>query len=100
MLRGGVCGIPRLRQGRDRDGAADARLWDENSRNRVDEDGKPYEIEAADGATVAIDGALWRGEIRLIPPYNRKTSDNGVIKSATPDFPDAIAFCLGRHGSR
>jgi hypothetical protein len=49
----------------------------------VDEDGKPYEIEAADGATVAIDGALWRGEIRLIPPYNRKTSDNGVIKSAT-----------------
>jgi hypothetical protein len=49
----------------------------------VDEDGKPYEIEAADGATVAIDGGLWRGEIRLIPSYNRKTSDRGLIKSAT-----------------
>jgi len=49
----------------------------------VDEDGTPYTIEAADGATVAIDRALWRGEIRLIPPYNRKTADRGLIKSAT-----------------
>ena len=48
----------------------------------VDEDGTPYAIEAADGAAVAIDGALWRGEIRLIPSHNRKTLDHGVIKSA------------------
>jgi hypothetical protein len=42
-----------------------------------------YGIETAQDAVVSIDGALWRGDIRLIPLPNRTTSDRGMIKSAT-----------------
>jgi hypothetical protein len=49
----------------------------------VDEEGMLYGIETAQGAVVSIDGALWRGDIRLIPSHNRTTSDRGIIKSAT-----------------
>jgi hypothetical protein len=49
----------------------------------IDEEGLLYAIETAEGAVVSIDGALWRGDIRLISPHNRKTADRGMIKSAT-----------------
>ena len=41
----------------------------------VDEDGRLYEMEAAPGAAVSIDGARWQGDIRLIlpaDPYRRR----------------------------
>jgi hypothetical protein len=49
----------------------------------VDEEGMPYGIETAQDAVVSIDGASWRGDIRLIPVRNRTTSDRGMIRSAT-----------------
>jgi hypothetical protein len=49
----------------------------------VDEEGRLYEIDTAAGARVSIDGALWQGEIRLIPEATRTASDRGIIKSAT-----------------
>jgi hypothetical protein len=49
----------------------------------IDEEGIPYAIEAAEDAAVPIDGALWRGEIRLIASHTHKTSDRWMIKSAT-----------------
>ncbi len=49
----------------------------------IDEEENPYGIEAAEGAAVSIDGALWHGDIRLISPQDRKTADLGMIKSAT-----------------
>jgi hypothetical protein len=49
----------------------------------VDEDGMLYGIETTEDAVVSIDGALWRGDIRLIPFRNRTTSDRGMIKSAS-----------------
>jgi hypothetical protein len=48
----------------------------------VDEAGRLYEIDTKAGATVSIDGALWQGEIRLIPEAARTASDRGIIKSA------------------
>jgi hypothetical protein len=50
----------------------------------VDEAGRLYEIDTKAGATVSIDGALWQGEIRLIPEAARTASDRGIIKSAIP----------------
>jgi hypothetical protein len=49
----------------------------------IDEEGILCAIETADSAVVSIDGALWRGDIRLISAHNRKTADRGMIKSAT-----------------
>jgi hypothetical protein len=49
----------------------------------VDEEGRLYEIETAEGTVVAIDGASWRGEIRLIPPSQRRPGDRGMLKHAT-----------------
>jgi hypothetical protein len=49
----------------------------------VDEEGSLYGIETDHDMTVSIDGALWRGEIRLIPQSTRTASNRGVIKSAT-----------------
>jgi hypothetical protein len=49
----------------------------------IDEEGLLYAIETAEGAVVSIDGALWRGDIRLISPRDRKAADRGTIKSAT-----------------
>jgi hypothetical protein len=49
----------------------------------VDENGILYEIETDQEAAVSIDGASWRGEIRLIPSSKRAASDRGMIKSAT-----------------
>jgi hypothetical protein len=49
----------------------------------IDEERLLYAIETAEGAVVSIDSALWRGDIRLISPHNRKTADRGTIKSAT-----------------
>jgi hypothetical protein len=49
----------------------------------IDEDGHLYAIETAEGAAVSIDGALWRGDIRLISSRDRKATDHGMIKSAT-----------------
>jgi hypothetical protein len=49
----------------------------------TDDEGNPYAIETAERAAVSIDGALWQGDIRLISPHNRKTTDRGMIKSAT-----------------
>jgi hypothetical protein len=48
----------------------------------IDEEGLLYTIETAEGAVVSIDGALWRGDIRLISPRDRKAADRGMIKSA------------------
>jgi hypothetical protein len=48
----------------------------------IDEAGRLYEIDTKAGATVSIDGALWQGEIRLIPEAARTASDRGMIKSA------------------
>jgi hypothetical protein len=45
----------------------------------VDEDGTLYAIDAAQDAVVSIDGALWRGDIRLIPLHNRTTSDRRQV---------------------
>ena len=49
----------------------------------IDEEGRLYANETAESAVVSIDGALWRGDIRLISPHDRKTSDRGMIKNAT-----------------
>ena len=49
----------------------------------VDEEGRLYEIETAEGTALAIDGASWRGEIRLVPPSQRRPSDRGMVKQAT-----------------
>jgi hypothetical protein len=49
----------------------------------IDEEGLLYAIETAESAVVSIDGALWRGDIRLISAHDHKTSDRGMIKSAT-----------------
>jgi hypothetical protein len=49
----------------------------------IDEEGLLYAIETAESAVVSIDGALWRGDIRLISPRDRKAADRGTIKSAT-----------------
>jgi hypothetical protein len=49
----------------------------------IDEEGLSSAIETAEGAVVSIDGALWRGDIRLISPRDRKAADRGTIKSAT-----------------
>jgi len=49
----------------------------------VDEEGRLYEIDTKAGARVSIDGALWQGEIRLIPEAARTASDRGIIESAT-----------------
>jgi hypothetical protein len=48
----------------------------------VDEEGMLYGIETAPDAMLSIDGASWRGDIRLIPLRNRKPSDRRMIKSA------------------
>jgi hypothetical protein len=40
-----------------------------------------YGIETTEDAVVSINGASWRGDIRLIPFRNRTTSDRGMIKS-------------------
>ena len=45
----------------------------------VDEEGMLYGIETAQDAAVSIDGASWRGDIRLIPVRNHKASDRGII---------------------
>jgi hypothetical protein len=37
----------------------------------IDEEGLLYAIETAESAVVSIDGALWRGDIRLISPRDR-----------------------------
>lgn len=49
----------------------------------ADEEGRLYEIDTKAGARVSIDGALWQGEIRLIPEAARTASDREIIKSAT-----------------
>jgi hypothetical protein len=49
----------------------------------IDEEGLLSAIETAESAVVSIDGALWRGDIRLIFPRDRKAADRGMIKSAT-----------------
>jgi len=49
----------------------------------VDEAGMLYGIETDREKALSIDGALWRGEIRLIPASNRTASSRGIIKSAT-----------------
>jgi hypothetical protein len=49
----------------------------------IDEEGLLYAIETAESAVVSIDGALWRGDIRLISPRDRKAADRGMVKSAT-----------------
>jgi hypothetical protein len=49
----------------------------------IDEEGLLYAIETAESGVVSIDGALWRGDIRLISPRDRKAADRGMIKSAT-----------------
>src|SRR5271169_304183 len=53
------------------------------SRVFVDEAGRLYEIDTDAGARVSIDGAVWQGEICLIPEAMRTAADRGIIKSAT-----------------
>jgi len=53
------------------------------SRVSLDKKGLLCAIEAPEGAVVSIDGAPWRGDIRLILTRNRKTTDRGMIRSAT-----------------
>jgi len=49
----------------------------------VDDKGSLYGIETDHGTAVSIDGALWRGDISLIPASSRTVSNRGVVKSAT-----------------
>ncbi len=49
----------------------------------VDEEGLLYAIETDQQSAVSIDGALWRGDIRLISSSNRAGLHRGVIKSGT-----------------
>jgi hypothetical protein len=49
----------------------------------LDEEGRLYEIEIAEGSAVAIDRVRWQGDIRLIPAAERKADDRGILESAT-----------------
>jgi hypothetical protein len=49
----------------------------------VDDEGSLYGIETDHETAVTVDGALWRGDISLIPARNRTVSNRGVVKSAT-----------------
>src|SRR4029077_14262421 len=49
----------------------------------VDDEGSLYGIETDHATAVSSDGALWRGDISLIPASNRTAPNRGVVKSAT-----------------
>ena len=48
----------------------------------IDEHGRLYGIETAPDAAVAIDGAIWRGDIHLVMPDQRRTGQ-GIVQSGT-----------------
>ena len=58
-----------------------------------------YGMETARDAVVSIDGALWRGDIRLIPSHDRTISDRRMIKSATLAADTAIQGIPCRAGT-
>lgn len=46
----------------------------------IDEHGRLYEVDTAPDAAVAIDGALWRGDIHLVMPDQRRAGQ-GIVQS-------------------
>jgi hypothetical protein len=56
----------------------------------IDEEGMLYGIETAREAVVSIDGALWRGDIRLIPFCPAERLRIAGAGTTGPDAPHAV----------